>query len=219
MRFIKPQRNLVEKSKTRVYTNPIIGIVYWRKLKDVFDYLEKKRWKQILEIGCGFGFLLPSLCQIASKVIGSDLGDRLNFCQKVTLGEFKKNNPNLELKKADVRSLSNYIDENSCDAIVAISVLEHISDYNKAIIEIRKCLGPDGILVCVLPSENLFYTIVRRFVGYRGDYHKDYCYEKLQASLRRNFEELRVWNSPFGIPLFIGGVYAKQAQRTLLSRK
>jgi len=219
MKFTKPQRDLIEKSKTELYTNPIIGIVYWRKLKDVFNYLKKKRWKQILEIGCGFGFLLPNLCKIASKVIGSDVEDRFDFCQKITLGEFKKSNPNLELKKADVRNLSKYIDENSCDVIVAISVLEHIDDYDKAIIEIRRCLEPDGVFVCVLPSENWFYKIVRRFVGYRGDYHEGYCYEKLQVSLRRNFEELKVWNSPFGIPLFIGGVYAKQAQRTLLSMK
>jgi SAM-dependent methyltransferase len=208
MNFIKPQKNLVEKTKIYSYTNPIVGIVYWSKLKDVFNYLKKKRWGQILEIGCGFGFLLPSLCQISSRVIGCDIES--TFCQKTTLREFEKRYANLELKRIDARSLSNYIDENSCDVIVAISVLEHIDDYNRTIMEIRKCLKPNGLFVCVLPSENWLYKLGRRLVGYKGDYHKYYNYEKIQRNLRRNFKEVKKWHSPFRImPLFIIGAYAK----------
>jgi 2-polyprenyl-3-methyl-5-hydroxy-6-metoxy-1,4-benzoquinol methylase len=210
MIFIKPSRNLVEKSKSYSYINPIIGIVYWRKLKDVFNYLKKKRWEQILEIGCGFGFLLPSLCQIGSRVIGCDIESAFNVCEKTTLREFEKRYANLELKKIDARSLSNYIDENSCDVIIAISVLEHIDDYNRAIMEIRKCLKPNGIFVSVLPSENWLYMLGRKLVGYKGDYHKHYDYEKMQSSLRRNFKEVKKRHSPFGIPLFVMGAYAKK---------
>lgn len=210
MKFIKPPSNLVKKSKTS-YANLILGIVYWSKLKDVFNYLKKKRWGQILEIGCGFGFLLPSLCQIGSKVIGSDIEGIFDFYRKTTLKEFEKRYANLELKKADARSLSNYIDENSCDVIIAISVLEHIDDYNRAIMEIRKCLKPNGLFVCMLPSENWLYKLGRKLVGYKGDYHKHYNYEKVQRSLRRNFKEVKKWHSPLGIPFFVMGAYEKKA--------
>lgn len=209
MKFVKPPKDLIKKSGAQPYINPIIGIVYWKKLKDVFTYLKKRRWELILEIGCGEGFLLPSFCQISDRVIGSDIESTFNLCQ-ITLREFKKSYANLKLIKCDATSLSDCIDENSCDVIVAISVLEHINDYNRAIIEIHKCLKPDGIFVCVLPSENWLYKLSRRLLRYGGEYHKHYNYEKMQASLRRNFKEIEKWNCPFGIPLFTISVLQKE---------
>jgi SAM-dependent methyltransferase len=217
MKFIKPERNIIEKSKYKLececwkpYTNPIVSIVYWSRLKAIFNYLKNRRWKLILEIGCGYGFFLPSLCQISDRVIGSDIEDMFDFCEKVTLRKIQKNYANLKLKKADARNLSEYIDEDSCDAIVAVSVLEHIDDYDGAVKEIRKCLKPSGIFICVLPSENGFYKLCKRLVGYRGDYHKHYNYEKLRANLRKNFREVKKWNCPFGTPLFFVGIYERK---------
>jgi len=217
MKFIKPERTIIEKSKYkstcecwRPYTNPIVGMVYWSRLKEVFNYLKNRRWKLILEVGCGYGFFLPSLCQIGEKAIGSDIEDMFDFCEKVTLREIQKNYANLELKKADAKNLSNYIDKSSCDVIVAISVLEHINDFNGAIKEIRKCLKPNGIFVCVLPSENWLYKLGKRLVGYEKDYHKHYNYERLRANLCKNLEEVKRWNCPSGIPLFFIGVYTKR---------
>lgn len=210
MKFIKPQMSVIKKSKINLYTNPIVGIVYWSRLKGVFNYLKKKRWGLTLEIGCKYGFFLPSLCQISDKVIGSDIESTFDSCEKITLKEIQKRYANLELKKADARRLSNYIDESSCDAIVAISVLEHIDDHNGAIKEIRQCLKPDGIFVCVLPSENWLYKLARTLVGCRGYCHKHYDLERLRANLRKNFREVKKWNCPFGIPLFFTGIYKRK---------
>lgn len=217
MRFIKPERSIIEKSKYKFncecwkpYTNPVVGIVYWNRLKEVFNYLKRRRHKVILEIGCGYGFFLPSLCQIGDKVIGSDIREMIDFCEKVTLRKIQKNHANLELRAADATNLSDYVDENSCDVIVATSVLEHINDYNQAIDEIRKCLKPNGIFACVLPTENWLYRLGRRLVRYQEDYHKHYSYERLQASLRRKLRKIKKWNCPSGLPLFTIGIYAKK---------
>lgn len=217
MEFIKPKIDIIEKSKHKSqcecwkpYTNPFLSVLYWGRLKEVFNYLKNRRWGLILEVGCGYGFFLPSLCQISDKVIGSDIEEMFNFCEKVTLREIQRNYANLELMKADVRYLSRYIAENSCDAIIAISVLEHIDNYDKAIKEIMKCLKPEGILACVLPSENWLYKLGKRVLGYYGAYHKHYKYEKWHSSLCLYLEEVKKWVCPFTIPLFIVGIYKKE---------
>lgn len=217
LKFIKPENSIVKKSESWLYKNPVAGTFYWNKLKSVFDHLKKRRWGLILEIGCEYGFFLPSLCQISDRVIGSDIKTNFDYCQNVTLKEIKKKNANLELRIADATRLSDFVPENSCDAIVAISVLEHIDDYGKAIDEIYKCLKHGGKFLCVLPSENRLYETVKnilRFVAteFRKHYNphkKEYDPYEIEASLRAHFRECEKRNCPFGLPLFVTRVYEK----------
>lgn len=213
--FLKPPSAVVQNSKGktececwRPYTNKIVGSLYWNRFRAVFDYLKLRRWDVILEVGCGYGFFLPSLCQIANKVIGSDIEEMFDFCEKVTLQAIRKTCNNLELRKADVRTLSHDIVE-KCDVIVAISVLEHIDDFNRALMEINKCLRPGGLLACVLPSENRLYKLGRKLLGYSGDYHENYEYEDLRSNLCRYFTEIEKWSSPFYIPIYHIGIYQR----------
>jgi len=211
MKFIKPDKSIIEKAKPYIgpYSDPILRVIYYDKLKRVFNYLKNRRWKLILEIGCGEGFLLQSLCQIGEKVIGSDIKETIEFSKKITLNEIKKKCTNLELKEIDVKHLSSVIDKESCDVIVAVSVLEHIPEYKIAIEEIKTCLKPKGIFVCVIPTENTLYKIGRKVIGYHNEYHKAYNFEDLRAFLPKNFHEVKTWFSPFHFPLFFSGAYQK----------
>jgi len=213
MKFIIPEKRIIQRTKAyteyKAYTDSFVSIIYWGKLKEVFNYLKNRRWNTILEIGCGYGYLLPSLCQISEKVIGSDIKGAFEFCEKVTLKEIKKKHANLELKEIDARHLSSVIDKESCDVIVAVSVLEHISEYERAIEEINKCLKTQGIFVCILPTENLLYKIGRRVMRYPDKYHEGYSYKELCKYLPKHFREVKTWFFPFHLPLFFYGVYQK----------
>lgn len=210
---MKPEKSIIDRTMAyteyKAYTDAFVSIIYWGKLREVFNYLKNRRWNTILEIGCGYGYLLPSLCQIGEKVIGSDIKDVFEFCEKVTLKEIKKKHVNLELKEIDARHLSFVIDKESCDVIVAVSVLEHISEYEMTAEEINKCLEPQGIFVCVLPTENLLYKIGRMVAGYPSEYHIGYDYKELRRYLTKNFREVKTWFLPFHLPLFFYGVYQK----------
>jgi len=210
---MKPEKSIIDRTMAyteyKAYTDAFVSIIYWGKLREVFNYLKNRRWNTILEIGCGYGYLLPSLCRIGEKVIGSDIKDVFEFCEKVTLKEIKKKHANLELKEIDARHLFSVIDKESCDVIVAVSVLEHISEYEIAIQEINKCLRPQGIFVCALPTENLLYEIGRIVAGYPNEYHKGYHYKELRTYLSKNFREIKTWFFPFHLPLFFYGVYQK----------
>lgn len=213
MKFIKPSKDIIGRTRAyteyRAYTDPFISSIYWHKLREAFNYLQKRRWDTILEIGCGYGYLLPSLCQIGRRVVGSDIGSIFELCQKVTLEEIKKRHPKLELKATDARHLSSAIDKESCDVIIAISVLEHIPEYQIAIQEIRKCLRNQGIFLCVLPTENLLYKIARMTVRYTNEYHKDYHYKQLRTYLSKKLRPIKTWFFPLHLPLFFYGVYQK----------
>ncbi len=155
-------------------------------------------------------FSPSGLCQISEEVIGSDIKETLEI-SKNTLNAFKKKYANLKLREIDGRYLSLMIDEESCDVIIAISVLEHIPEYKIVIQEIKKCLKSHGIFICVVPTEKLG---VQNWKGdilrYSNRYHKGYDFKELQTSLSENFQEVTTWFSPLYFPLFFSGVYQKR---------
>lgn len=178
-------------------------------MRKIFNYLKRRRWGLILEIGSKHGFLLPSLCQISDKVIGSDIEETFRVYRHLTLMKIKNSCPNLKLMEIDARYLSTYIPENSCDVIIAVSVLEHIREFPLAISEIEKCLKPSGIFICSVPTENKLYKLCRIVLGYSGDYHEGFNFASLRNYLRKKLKEIGSWYTPFMLPLFFTGIYAK----------
>jgi SAM-dependent methyltransferase len=209
--FIYPDKKIVEASKatTNSYTNPIIGFVFWNRYKKAFNFLKQnqRRYMIILEIGTSYGFFLPSLCQIADKVIGSDIEPTFNFCKDKTLSSLKQHYSNLDLKIADATCLSEVIEPSSCDVIVAFSTLEHIEAKEKALQEISKCLSPKGIFICEIPTENMIYRLGRKMARY-NEAHEGYDYHATEDLIKQYFIKKKMMNSPFGLPLFKIGVYA-----------
>lgn len=216
VKFVYPEKKVVVKSKstTNSYTHPIIGIVFWNRFKTAFNFLRRERYDLILEIGCSYGFALPSLCQLSERVIGSDIEGTFNQCQDLTLFDIQKNHPNLELLAADIYDLSKTITPNSCDVILAFSVLEHLkSNHDRALSEVHACLKLGGVFICELPSENRLYRLGRKLIRYQ-EAHDNYDYNTLRNSLRRFFREIKTVNSPFGLPLFKIGFYEKDSRQT-----
>jgi len=212
-KFIYPEKSLIEKAKhyhSNAYTHPIIRQVFWNRFKTGFNLVRGRRYEQVVEFGSDFGFTLPALCLLGERVIGTDVENRFVFCRDITLLDIQKSHPNLELKAADVTQLSKTIAPNSSDLIVSYSVLEHVQEYKTAMEEINKCLKPGGIFLCELPRENWFYKLGRKVVGYY-DAHPGYDYTAYREQLRSIFTEVKLKNSPFGIPLFKIGVYQKRA--------
>lgn len=210
--FVYPERSLIEKAKpyqSNAYTHPLISQVFWNRFKTGFNLIKDRRYEQILEIGCDFGFALPSLCQLGDRVIGTDVETRFVLCRDITLSSIQKSHPNLRLKAVDATQLSKTILPNSCDVIVAFSVLEHIRNYKATIEEIYICLKRGAIFLCELPRENRFYKLGRKILGYHKAHADWYDYTVWRKQLQSVFREVKVTNSPYGIPLFKIGVYEK----------
>ncbi len=212
IRFVYPERSLIEKAalyQSNAYTHPVIRQVFWNRFKTGYNLIKGRRYGVVLEIGCDFGFALPALCSLGDRVIGTDVETRLVHCRDITLSSIQKSHPNLDLKAADVTQLSKTILPNSCDLIAAFPVLEHVREYKLAMEEFNTCLKPEGIFLCELPRENWFYKIGRKIVGYY-DAHPGYDYTAYRRQLQSIFTEVKLTNSPYGIPLFKIGIYQKR---------
>jgi SAM-dependent methyltransferase len=215
-RFVYPEKDVIERSRqsTNSYANQIIGTIFWNRFKTGFSMLkghlmstQKTKYDTIIEIGTSYGFFLPSLCELANRVIGTDTEGTFNFCKDLTLYPIKRSCPNLTLKSADATHLSDFIEPNSCDVIVAFSVLEHIEDARSSIGEISKCLKDDGVFLCELPTENRLYRLSRKIARY-NEAHPGYSYDDVKRGLEQDFDCLAERNSPFGLPLFNIGLYS-----------
>lgn len=211
--FVYPPKDIVAKSRvtTAAFTNPIVGLVFWGRYKKAFSYLAslQRPFDVVLEVGASYGFCLPCLGSISRRVIATDIKSTFDFCYPLTLKSIQKEMPNLELKIADVTRLSESVETESCDVILAFSVLEHVLDYEKGLEEIKKCLKREGILVCELPSENMLYRATARLMPGYGKAHEDYSYEVLKEAILKRFRKIKFFRIPYGLPYFYLGVYEK----------
>jgi len=106
-----------------------------------FPKLNKYLVNKILEVGCGIGGFL----EYNSNVHGIDINpDLINICKK------KKLNASLmELDKIP-------FDDNKYNSVLLDNVLEHIQNPKKLILEIKRVLKNDGILLISVPGKKGF---------------------------------------------------------------
>ncbi len=215
--FVFPDEEIIQQSKatTNSYTHPILKIVFWERYKKAFSYLQrelrdskKEKFDNLLEIGSSYGLFLPALCQLSTKVVGSDVESTFHFCQDKTLKQIQEQHPNLELKIADVKQLEKTFPNDSMDVILAFSVLEHVDKVDKAVKNIYNCLKPKGLFICELPLENRFYKLGRFMAGYK-ETHEGYDPKQWENIIKTDLKEESKFQVPYGLPLFQIGVYRK----------
>lgn len=140
----------------------------------LYPKLNKFFHGKLLDIGCGLG----SLLMYYKNSVGVDINHyNINYC--------KKNN--LNAKKIDNNHLPFSI--KSFDSVVMDNVLEHIQNPNDLIIQIKKILIKDGILIIGVPGEK----------GYQKDkdHKKFYDIQKLIKLLDNyNFSCIEYFYAP-----------------------
>ncbi|WEL16677.1 SAM-dependent methyltransferase [Halorhabdus sp. SVX81] len=113
-----------------------------------------------VDVGCGPGLLLHSQDNGVGvdirPTVGGDYLSALNDHSPVIGG--------------DISSLP--IGDGSTEAVVAMDVLEHLTDLSTASDEIERILTEDGSLIVCGPTENLFYKAGRWIGDFNGADHK-----------------------------------------------
>ena len=113
-----------------------------KDIKYITSYLNKFSGKNILDVGCGLGYLLSSLNKKKNHLYGCEVD---NYCLEsaskygtIKIGEFE----NIHYKK------------NFFDIIICHHVIEHVKNPKKFIKEIKKILKKNGILIIATPDFN-----------------------------------------------------------------
>lgn len=160
------------------HANPLISWLFWKRLHAVMDYLERGApYARTLDFGCGSGVMLPFLASISAEVVAADV-DLLpleHMRQHMPLA------PNVQIWDISKGAISQ-APAGSFDLIIALDVLEHVSDLSGTLTQLLRLLRPGAQLVVSGPTENVMYRLGRRLAGpeYSGEYH-----ERGVAEIRR----------------------------------
>lgn len=103
---------------------------------------------RLVDIGCGTGANLPMLCETVGEsgtVFGFDFSPlALEFARS------RLHDSRIHLSQGDALRLP--IRDSSTDLVTMLDVLEHLSDDQAALTEVRRILRPGGALVLSVPA-------------------------------------------------------------------
>jgi ubiquinone/menaquinone biosynthesis C-methylase UbiE len=125
---------------------------------ELYDKVDLKNKKEILDVGCGTGAVTLDIAQSTSgNVTGIDIdSEKLEEAKKVL-----SNIPNIKLMEADVLDLP--FEDETFDLVVFTVVLIYIKDQQKAITEMARVTKKDGFVLATLEPDYASY------ISYPGD--------------------------------------------------
>lgn len=151
---------------------------WFRSRNKVLQFLFQKylgsKPSQVLEIGCGTGFVLKGLQKRFPDytLSGSEIHlEGIRFAQKRL--------PDVEFIQLDATQMPF---EDSYDAIGAFDVLEHIEADEKVMQEVHKALTKGGYFFISVPQYEWMWSIADDIAFHKRRYHRKELIEKLQKA-------------------------------------
>jgi ubiquinone/menaquinone biosynthesis C-methylase UbiE len=136
------------------------------------DFLElmARRWKlsevnSILDVGCGQGHwtkLISSFLRDGASVTAVDSDPKWGNQNEEMAMYFKERSMSFDIFQASGTKLP--FDDNSFDAVTCQTVLIHVEDPVKVLLEMKRVLKPNGILICAEPN-NLVASILKNSIS------------------------------------------------------
>ncbi len=143
----------------KYYFLPILGSLFRKRLEYGLELLGMGPFEKILEIGYGSGILFPELETRCDRIVGVDNHRKPELVREM----MRREEIEADLAIGDILSLS-YADE-SFDAVVCLSVLEHIQNLDRATGEIFRILKPGGRAVMGFPTTNKMMMTLLTLIG------------------------------------------------------
>jgi SAM-dependent methyltransferase len=130
--------------------------------------------RNMLEIGCGNGFVMAGLAKHRPEVSFHGAEAYLSG-----LSRAQKRLPKAEFVQMDVRQIP-YVEE--FDVIGAFDVLEHISEDRFALKQMHKAVKPGGGIMIAVPQHPWLWSIIDEGAGHKRRYTRDGLQKKIEAS-------------------------------------
>ncbi len=145
---------------TRYYHWPLVGWFYRKRLRMVLAHLPNRALGRVLEVAYGSGLFLPSLAPCCRTLHGVDRhahGGQVRRC-------LSRLDLQPHLMSADALALP--YQDGVFDAVVNVSMLEHLTEPGRALAEMVRVLAPGGALVLGFPCRNPWMDLFFRLLGY-----------------------------------------------------
>jgi 2-polyprenyl-3-methyl-5-hydroxy-6-metoxy-1,4-benzoquinol methylase len=147
------------------YYRPWVGWLYRKRLSMGLDLLPRKG-ARVLEVGVGSGILVPTLSTHFSRYTGTDLV-LANGLDRLVVPSCQA-----DFLQADLL-LESSLPEAAFDAVICLSVLEHIADAEGAASALARTLVRGGTLVAGYPMVNRLMSGLFHAIGFGNieDHH------------------------------------------------
>lgn len=181
------------------HRSPLVQWLFWERVRTVMAHIVRKGpLRTAVDFGCGSGVLLPFLACVSERVLAADID--LSPLDKMRC--FVDFAPNVETVRLTETSLAHYAG-GTADVVLALDVLEHVTDLEGTIAELARMLAMRGELLVCGPTENFLYRLGRRSAGPRftGDYHARSIYD-IRRCLEMTMEVRRLRTLLPVAPLF-----------------
>lgn len=159
--------------RLETFVNNRIAIEHIHRYALAKNYIENKI---VLDIACGEGYGSNLMSEKASFVYGVDID--LETISKASC-KYKKNN--IKFLKGSTSDIP--LEENSIDIVVSFETLEHHDKHDEMMVEIKRVLKPNGILIISSPDK-LYYSDFR---NYNNIFHKKELYKDEFINLLREY--------------------------------
>jgi ubiquinone/menaquinone biosynthesis C-methylase UbiE len=184
----------------KFYYLPLARRFYIKRLELVLSLFQKRKFETLLDVGCGSGIFLKELANHCHRLHALDTHRRMSRVREMTV---KERIP-VDLVEASVTDLP--YRSGTFDCIVSVSVLEHVRELSKALMEIRRVARKGGLIVLGFPIENavtdwflkLGYVLLpkARLEEEHVTNHSD-----IIRAVRSLFKETRLRHYPSTLPL------------------
>ena len=113
----------------------------------------------ILDLGCGGGLVCEPLARLGANITVIDFVKKNIIAAKK---HAKKSNTNIEYLHQDINNIKL---KKKYDAVLILEVLEHIEDWKKIIINVKKLLKPKGKIIISTINRNFFSKLFAIFIA------------------------------------------------------
>ena len=160
-----------ERLETFIYNR--IAIEHLHRYAITDQYIENKI---VLDIASGEGYGTSLMSKKASFVYGVDIDK-----QTIARAKIKYTENNIKFLEGSTSAIP--LENNSVDVVVSYETIEHHSEHEKMMLEIKRVLKPDGILIISTPDK-LNYSERRNLIN---EFHVKELYKDEFSNLIRNY--------------------------------
>lgn len=142
--------------------------------------------KRVLDIACGEGYGSNLIADYADHVTGIDIS-----VEVVKHANEKYKNENLEYLVGSVLDIP--LENSSIDLVVSFETIEHLNEHNEMIVEIKRVLKADGILIISSPEKENYQK-----VDPDNPYHvKELRSSEFATLLNKYFKNIKMYEQSF----------------------
>jgi len=160
------------------------GPLFLRHLKTYLYILDYVRNKNVLDIGCSYGYGTFFLSKNANKVVGIDFDE-----ERIEKAQSYYKSPNLEFISLDAFKLTERFSESSFEVIIALEFIEHIKNPERFLEIAHYLLSKDGIFILSTPNR-LFRSVEGK--PWNPEHIQEFDKDSLEDLLKTKFQETKV---------------------------